>query len=235
MLRIFAVALLLVGCAHQRDVSLVKDRVAKLQPLSRYKSTVCEVETQPTQPALARFAQMYPKEFDQLPRDAWTFKWRQTESRCEIAPSVVPNSPVVKAQRGFLEAAFCLLGQYFFVNSPFDELKLGPNDVVRNGEWVQIRDPKQKDLGYFLDRRDFVIVTKTKSRGDFQVRYKEFDHQWLPERMEHSPENMQIVLDEFEYGEPVGGRKTLKSLMLSVGAEKPLAHSHIVVRNCQRM
>jgi hypothetical protein len=230
-----ALAFVLAGCAHQRDVSLVKDRMVKLQPLSRYRGTVCEVHTQPTQPALARYAQMFPKDFEQLPRDAFIFKWRQTENRCEVVAPVAPKSPVVKAQRGFVEAAFCVLGQYFFINSPFDELKSEPKDVVRNGDWVQIRDKKDPELGYFLDRKDFLIVAKTKSRGEFQVHYKEFDSQWLPDRMEHKPENMQIVLDEMEYGERVAGRRTLKSLMLSVGTERPLAHSQITVSNCERL
>jgi hypothetical protein len=43
------------------------------------------------------------------------------------------------------------------------------------------------------------------------------------------------VLDDLEYGEPVGGRRMLRSFNLSVGTERPLAHSQITVRNCQRM
>ncbi len=240
MSKLILLAVLLGGCAHQSDVNLVKDRMLKLQPLSKYTSTVCDVETQPTQPALARFAQMYPKEVEKLQSDAWTFKWRQRESSCEITPVVgTAKSPVVKAQMGFVEAAFCLLGQIFFVNSPFDDIKLGPDDVVRQrdeaGDWVHIREKGKGNLGYFLDRKDFLIVTRTKSRGEFAAHYKQFDSEWLPDRMEHKPENMQILLDQMEYGERVGSRRTLRSLMLSVGTERPMPHSQLIVRNCQRL
>lgn len=221
--------LLLAGCAHQRDVSLVRDRIEKLQPLSKYTSTVCDVETQPTQPALARFAQMYPKDIDKVRSEAWTFKWRQWESRCEISP--VPGSssnPVTKAQLGFVEASFCLLGQIFFVNSPFDEIKLGPDDVKREGNMIKLG-------GVDLDPGDFVIHTHTSSRGEFTARYRQESGEWLPDRMEHKPENMEILLDQIEYGERIGQRRVLKSMMLSVGTERPVPHSQLIVRNCQRL
>ena len=227
---------LLGGCAHQRDVGLVKDRMLKLQPLSKYSSTVCDVETRPTQPALARFTQMYPKEIEKLQSEAWTFKWRQRESRCEIVPAQgASSSPVVKAQLGFIEAALCLLAQIFYVNSPFDELPLAPENVERRDQWIRIGAKNRPELGLFLDRKDFLVVTRTQSRGEFAAHYKQFDLEWLPDRMEHKPDNMQILLDHMEYGERVGNRRMLKSLMLSVGTERPLPHSQLLVRNCQRL
>jgi len=225
-----------MGCAHQRDVSIVKDRMEKLQPLSRYTSTVCEVETQPTQPALARFSQMYPAEVDKLRPDAWTFQWRQRESRCEVTPQAGPaRSPVVKAQLGFVEAALCVLGQVFFVNSPFDEIQLGPEHVRRKDDMIHLSKKAGSEHGLYLDPRSFFIITRTPAKGQFAAHYSQVGEEWLPDRMEHKPENMQILVDQIEYGERIGSRRVFKSMMVSVGTERPLAHSQLIVRNCQRL
>lgn len=232
MLKWVLLAALVSGCAHHRAVGVVRDRIVKLQPLSNYSGTQCEVVARPTQRALARFSQMHPGEVERLHSEAWMFKWRQTESRCQVTPAASAASPVVKAQLGFVEAALCMLAQVFYVNSPFDELQYGPDEVQIRENWVQL-GPQKSDTGLFLDRNDFNVVTRTRTRGEYAAHYKQFDGEWLPDRMEHKPENLMILVDQIKYGDRLGSRRIFESMMVSVGTERPLAHSELIVRNCQ--
>lgn len=227
----------IVGCQtpHQKALALARDRAQKLAPLARYTPTVCDVEAKPTQPALARFSQMYPGEVEKLPVNSWSFKWRQSETRCEItADKAVAQSPVIKAQTGFLEAAFCMLNQVFYVNSPFDDLRVSPDDITMTKESVRIGPPQRPTEGIFLSQKDFEVTTKTK-RGDFKAIYKLNEGEWLPSQMEHTPENLKINLDQIEYGEKVAGRRVIRSMVLSVGTERAFEHSQLTIRSCRSL
>lgn len=223
------------GCqtAHQKALSIARDRVTKLLPLSHYTSTTCEVEAKPTQPALARFGQMYPGEVEKVPLSAWKFNWRQWESRCEIVPpKEFAKSPVIQAQKGFMEATFCLLAQIFYVNSPFDDLRYGPEDVQMDKAQVRIGDKKNPEQGIYLADKDFTVTSKT-PRGDFFAHYAKINGEWLPDRMEHQPENMKILLSDIQYDGRVSGRRMIKSMELSVGTEQAFNHSELIVKNCR--
>lgn len=226
-----------VGCqtARLRDVELVKDRILKLKPLSDYRSTVCELEVEPTEPARARFEEMFPGETKKLKADDWAFKWRQWESRCEIVPSgAARKSPVIREEQQFLASSLCILAQIFFVNSPFDELTYGPEDIQSMESGVRI-GPQKSEVGIFLDRQDFNVTTRTKARGELSAQYKLVDGDWLPVQMIHSMTDYKIELSEIEYGDRVAGRRMPRSLLFSVGRERALAHSRVSIRNCSSL
>ncbi len=227
---LFIIAVLVCGCQTQRqkDLSLVRDRYLKLKPLSSYSSTVCEIESRPTQPALARFQQMSKEKVN---ADSWKFTWRQTETRCEIKPHD-KNSKIAAAQIAFLETGFCLLLQSHYVNSPFDELPVKADDIKSVEGVVQVGP------AISLARDEFLISTKTKAHGDLRARYRfeESLNQWVPWEIEQRTDQFILSLTDLVYGSPqVGNRFSVKSATLSVGTERLIKHSDLQVMDCRPM
>lgn len=236
MSKIF-LALVLAGIAgcqtvQEKNQALVRDRFDKLRSLSTWKPTWCRLETHLTQPALARYREMFRDETSKLGEETWVYTWRARETSCEVKAD--RNTPLAKAHRSFLETAFCTLLQTHFVNSPFDELKIMPEDIQSNEEKVQIKLGSNDGLGLFLDRKEVSVETRTKSRGTLRAFYSDREHQWLPERIEQKTDKAILLLDAFEYsGTPVGGRRMLKSFWISVGDARALQHTRVEVVNCQ--
>jgi len=214
--------------AQQKSEMLVADRAGRLKHLSSWKSTWCQVDTELTEPARARFEQMFPAE---SPGEL-SYAWRARESSCEVSPLVA--SPVAKSQQAFLETALCLLMQVHYVNSPFDELDIASTGVEPLGDMVHIKAGDKPDLGIFLPYESMTIETRTKSRGVLRATYQEQQGVMLPKRLEQNRGGTQFVVDEIEYEPTMSGtRPMLKSFWIEVGAEKPLRHSKAIVRDCR--
>ena len=94
-----ALLVLLAGCqsAQKKNLELLGDRVRKLRPLSSAETQKCTLEVSLTQPASARYKEMFPKEKIEEP---WTYTWRGSEARCEIAPRCL------KPRKGFWTRRF---------------------------------------------------------------------------------------------------------------------------------
>ncbi len=231
-----AIVVGVVGCVSQRqkDFSFVQSRVAQLNGLARYPSSVCEIETIPTPSALARYIQLNPKEAGQLKNVDWKFKWRQTENRCEISGGAPLQA--VKMQKGIVEAAFCLPLQVYFVNSPFDEVIIAPEAIEREGQLIHVKSKLGSDLGYFLDTGNMTVRTRTASKGELSAHYAQFDGEWLPDSVEQMTPALKIVLEGLQYSSTrIGSRRMLESIWIAIGTDVARRHSQIRVRNCQAM
>ena len=231
---VFVCVVFLTGCqtVEQKNEALVRDRIEKLKPLSIWKPTWCRVSTHLTQPAIARYREMFPEEVDKLTEESWAYTWKARETVCEV--SALDKSPMLQNHKGFIESAFCLLLQTHYVNSPFDELKISPSSIVKNGERVQIRTSLEDDLGLFLDPIDFKVETKTKSRGVLSARYSSHEGDWLPDHLEYHSPTSTIVVDTIEYAEvKLSGKRMIKSFWISVGDDKTLQHTQVELSACQ--
>lgn len=221
-----------VGCesAQKKNLQLVQDRVMKLKPLAAWPSVLCKVEVSLSQPAAARYREMFPKE---KLREPWEYTWKAREVACELHGS--EQSPMRDSHKTFMETAMCLLLQTHWVNSPFDELKVGPEAITENGDRVQIRFTTDPELGIFLDRGPFLIETNTKTRGAMLAEYIERDGNWVPSRIENHRGGSVLALEEMDYElSPIpGARPTLKSFWIAVGTERGLKHSWVAVRECK--
>lgn len=229
---IFAL-LVLVGCqtAEQKRMSFVQERVERLKPLSTWPRTWCHIDATLTQPARARYEQMFPNEKD-IP-ESFGYTWKASEARCEVTP--LQSGPVADNHKGFVEEALCTLLHVHYVNSPFDELKYDSEHLEDTKTGVRISTGSSPDLGMFVDREPFVVETKTKNRGVFTATYGLVDNEWRPTRLQHSSGANEVVLDQFEYSpQIIEGRRMLSSAWLSVGVEKPLEHTHLVFSGCQK-
>jgi hypothetical protein len=225
--------LFLFGCQslQEKNIDLIKDRAEKLKPLSTWRPTWCRLEAHLTQPAMARYRQMFPEEdFDE---DVLAYTWKARKATCEI--SALQPSTLTKSHQGFLETAMCILLQVHWINSPFEGLEFAPQDVDNEEKLVHIRPPEiDKKLGVYLDPVAFIIETRTKSRGILKVAYSEHDHDWLPDRLEQDMPGARVVVDGLEYSNArVGGRRMLKSFWISVGDETPFRHTQVMVSECQ--
>lgn len=235
-------ALSVYGCqtVQIRNHNLVRDRAEKLRPLSKWRTAWCEVETELTHPAVARYQQMFPKEKART-QESLKFTWRASESACEIKGG--EESPLMKNQKGFVESAMCLLMQVHWVNSPFDEMDVRTQDLesrqVGEGdgavEAVHVRTAGAgADYGMFVLSPDFKVETRTKSRGVLRATYAENAGEWLPSRLEQSGTNTQFVVEDIEYSdEKIGSRRMLKSFWISVGTDRALRHSKVSFYNCR--
>jgi hypothetical protein len=218
----------LSGCqtAQQKSEALVADRASQLKHLSTYKPTWCQVETELTEPARARYENMFPTES----ASDLSFVWRARESTCELSP--LKPSAIAKSQQAFLETSLCLLMQVHFVNSPFDELAMSPSDIRPVEPFAHIRAGQNPDLGIFLPRDSVTVETRTKTRGILRAEYASRNGVMLPSRLEQSLPSTQFVIEEIDY-DMSGPRPLLKSFWISIGAEKPLRHSQAVFRDCR--
>ncbi len=220
--------LFLAACqtAAQKNMALLNDRAEKLRPLSEWRSSWCRVEVEMTQPALARFKEMFPDE--NLATESWAYNWKARENMCEVTP--VDVSPATKSQQGFLNTAFCLLLQVHYVNSPFDELKIEPRDIESVKDVVHIASGADKDLGIYLPRERFVVETRTRSRGQLIAEYSENGGHWLPSRLEQRRGNTIFVVEDMQYA---GARPWLESFWIAVGGEKALRQSQVKIKDCR--
>src|ERR1700722_10146363 len=126
---LLVLVVLLPACQtmQEKNLALIRDRADKLKPLSLWKPLRCKVSTHLTQPALARYKEMFPDEKG-LSEVGPDYTWRQFHSTCEITPD--QHTPLTKNHQAFVETAFCLLLQVHFVHSPFDDLQFKPGEDV---------------------------------------------------------------------------------------------------------
>jgi hypothetical protein len=232
LFRIFAAVLLLVGCAsaQKKNLAVVQDRVLKLKPLSTWSAKLCKLEVTLSEPAKARYKEMFPGEKLTEP---WEYTWKAREVACEVYGS--SHSPMRDSHRPLMESALCLLLQTHWVNSPFDELKVGPEAIVESGDRVQIKMNEDPALGIFMERQAFVVETHTKSRGWMRAEYGDRDGSYVPLRLEaHGPDSV-LALEDFDYEiAPIPhGRPVLRSFWIAIGNENVLKHSLVSVRECK--
>jgi hypothetical protein len=235
-IRIVCLFLLLIagGCqtVQEKNLALIKDRSEKLKPLSTWRPTWCRLETRLTQPAIARYREMFPDETEKLTQESWAYTWKARKTSCEVSP--LQRSEMSKSHQAFLETAMCMLLQVHWVNSPFAELVAGPDDILSDGGRVHIRASTDQDLGIYLDPSAFVVETKTKSRGTLKASYHESENEWLPDRLEQRLPKSVLVVDALEYDTArVGRRRMLKSFWISVGEEKAMQHTQVFMSGCQ--
>lgn len=225
-----------IGCVsqQQKDFEFVQNRVDQLRGLEKWPATVCEIEALPTPSALARYVQLNPAEARRLKPEVWSFKWRQTESRCEIASS--SKLKAVEMQKGIVQAAMCLPLQVFFINSPFDEVRIAASSVSREERLIHIGDKPGSHLGYYLDTTNTTVLTRTQSKGELSAHYADAGGEWLPDSIEQNTEALKILLDGFNYSSMrIKDRRMLESLWISVGTDTARRHSQILVKNCAPM
>lgn len=218
--------LFLVGCqtAARRNQALLEDRVQKLSHLSRTSSTVCRMDVELSEPAAARYREMFPKE-KSLP----SYRWRFSEVRCEISPET--SSPLADAQKALLDTAACLLLQVYWHNSPFDDLEL--KRLEGHEERVQLITSDDPSLGIFLERDRVAMETRTRRLGQLNAEYAEIGGRWLPARLEQRIEGATVAVEEFDFESNMSGRPHLKAFTLAVGNEQAFRHSRVSVNECR--
>jgi len=127
--------------------------------------------------------------------------------------------------------------EVYWVNSPFEDLQIVPRDIQNEKDGrIHIEGSMiDKDLGLYLDPVNFNIDTRTKSHGVLKSTYSQIQGQWIPVKLEQVTNKADLVVDEIEYDTvPVGGRKLVKSLWISVGdTGQPLQHTHVTFTGCQ--
>lgn len=234
--KIFAavIGLLLISCqtAQEKRIDLVRDRVQKLAPLSNWPSVRCDLTVTLTQPAVARFQQMYPDSAQELHDGTLNFTWLARENMCEVKSA--EETPIYQNQKAFLQTALCLLLQVYYVNSPFDELKLSPQVIEAQGEKVFIRiKPSDPSVGILVDPYQVAVTTQTRGHGHLSARYASREGAWLPEVLEQERDGTRFKVEQIIYAvDAHRSRRPPESLWLSVGSEKPFAHSKIDFENC---
>jgi hypothetical protein len=238
---LFTVFLILTACqtTQEKNKALVRDRVEKLKTLSGWRATWCRVDAHLTQPALARYREMFPEESEKIDSDTWSYTWKARAGACEV--TALETSPLAQNHRAFLEDAFCTLLQTHFVNSPFADLQVNGEGIVSAPkDSVQIRTSPDPNLGLYLDPGTVTVETRTKARGTFRALYGEHSSQWLPDFIEQRTDKTIVVLDGFEYGNvPVGGRILPKSFWISVGdrstpaSKEAFQHTRVELSNCR--
>jgi hypothetical protein len=226
MHKFLIIFLALAACqtAQQRSEKLVAKRMAQLKPLSSWRPLWCQVDTELTEPAKARYEEMFPSES----ASDLSYVWRSRESSCEITP--MKPSAIAKSQQAFLETALCLLMQVHYVNSPFDELAVA--EIEPQGELTHIRTGANSELGIFLPPDLPTVETRTKSRGVLRAEYAGQGGMMVPKRLEQRLHETSFVIDDIVY-DTSGAKPLLKSFWIEVGAEKPLRHSQAFFRDCR--
>lgn len=217
---------------QQRSVRLVEDRFAKLKSLSSYRSTWCNVEARFTQPALARYQQMFPKDVEKLSDSSLRYTWTARESSCEVVPA--ESTPLSQNHKAFMETALCMLLQVYFVNSPFDELAILPANIESLGKVTRIKTSDQSEVGIFLPHETFSVETRTKSRGVLTASYEQKAKVWLPSRLEQRRDGTLFVVDDLNYSAQ-SPREKLESFWISVGSEQSLRHTHVTFSDCREI
>src|SRR4051812_33837416 len=104
-----ACLLAVAGCqtVHEKNLALITDRAEKLKPLGHWRPVSCRLEAHLTEPAIARYREMFPQEGAPLNENRLTYTWRARSTSCEVTP--LAASPLFKNHKGFMEAAVCLL------------------------------------------------------------------------------------------------------------------------------
>ncbi len=224
----------LSGCqsVQEKNQEHVRDRIGKLKGLSSWQSKICHVKAMLTQPARARYKEMFPKDKllkSDLPME---YTWRVSESRCEIEGAI--SSPLIESNKSLLNTAFCVLLQTHYVNSPFDELKASKDDLLKVEDQVQIRTNEDPKVGIFLDTKKFTVETRTANQRSFLAEYNLIGSQWLPSRIETRSGKALIVIDSITYSEaPVGGRSMVETYTLGIGEDQVLPHTTIEISDCK--
>jgi hypothetical protein len=230
-------AFLLTGCqtAQQKRLNLVRERISQLKPLAAWPSLKCDIEAHLTQPALARYEQMFAGEAKSISGDGVvSFGWRASESTCEL--KMRDRSAFSKSYKSLLNDVLCTLLQVHWVNSPFDELAIGRDDVMEGPDGkTRIRLGRGDSQGLFLDPKAVAVETHTGGKGVLRAIYARVDGRWLPAKLSQETGKVEISLDEFEWSDVyVEGRRMIHSFWLSVGEGEPLQHSKLVFSNCRR-
>lgn len=220
----------LVACQTpaQKRMRLLEDRVAKLRPLSTFTPQRCEVSAEFTEPAAARYREMYGSS-----PNALAYTWVAREGSCSVRAH--DRSAASLNYQGFLETSFCLLLQTHWVNSPFDELALSEDRLKENDARVQLMTSEDPSLGLLLDWTGFTLETRTRTRGELKATYSNAAGEWLPERLEQDlPSKTKVVLTGFEWSEKrIGKRRELSGFWISAGEKETFKHSHVRVGECR--
>src|ERR1035437_6108121 len=98
---VFTLILTLLGCqtVQQKNMALVQDRAEKLKPLSTWHSQWCRLETHLTEPAIARYREMFPDEAERLNENNLPYTWKARKYTCEI--NSLQPTPLTKNHQGF--------------------------------------------------------------------------------------------------------------------------------------
>jgi hypothetical protein len=196
------------------------------------------VTTELTEPAKARYREMFPEERARLDEPTWTYLWRARETGCEIRSP--ENTPLIKSHKQLLDTVFCILLQAHFVNSPFDELKISSENVARRADRVLISTGNSPDLGIFVDPDKFVIETRTRTLGALLASYSEkgghdswVRERWLPDRLEQRNEKSVVVVDAIDYGPlAIYGRTMIQGFNISLGEHQAALHTRVRLSGC---
>jgi len=233
---VFLILGLLIGCqsAKEKNMDVIRDRSDKLKPLADFKPTWCRLETHLTQPALARYREMYPEDVEKLNDGVLNYTWKARKYSCEI--TALEQTPLTKNHQAFLESAICMLLQVHWVNSPFEQLQIYPRDIIaqKDGTIHLQGSMLEPELGVYLDPLTFKMETRTKGRGVLKAVFTENEHDWLPQHLEQLTAKSQLTVDGIEYdAKPTNGRRMIKSLWISVGDAQPYQHTQVDFVGCR--
>lgn len=244
LLFVGAALLIVTACQtpQQKNQVLLQERVQQLAPLSHWQTVQCRAVAKLTEPARARLRQLYPQETEQLEAESWPYIWRASETGCEVRTARA--TPMIEAHRTLVSAAFCLLLQTHYVNSPFDGLSPQTSEaLISHGSRVQV-PLGGGEIGMYVDnelseQKTFQIETRTQSRGMFVATYTDrhripgMREGWLPERLEERNGRTWIVVENIQYS-PVSlyGRTMIQSFDISVGENQAIPHTHIKLSRC---
>jgi hypothetical protein len=227
------VFVVLTGCqfAQRRALGLIEDRTQKLKGLSQWQPVSCLIEARLTSPSVEHYKRLLPQEKN-LDSGGWTFRWRARETTCEVTTSA--SGEAARTQKGLMDTALCTLLQVHWVNSPFDELKIEPEQVDLKDNLVRVRAPARPELGLYLPTDRFVVETRTRARGNFQATYAWLENEWLPKRIEVRSEKTVLALDDFEYDQlKIGGRRMIKTVWLELGEDRSLRQAQLIFSECR--
>jgi|GEM_PF-2673571 len=216
MMRLLALFFLVTTACqttHEKNAILLKDRIEKLQPLSEWKPIRCEVKTELAPQQAQKYIAAFPEEKEHIEDWDMTYEWTPRRSRCEIHPKAL--TPVTANQRAFMEEAFCTLMQVFWVHSPFDDLKVEPNNIEDHDKQVFLRQKEDSDLGLYLDKESMSFETKTARKGTYSAKYALHGTHWLPSEIKHETLTFKFLLKDFEWED--GIRTPPKSFWIYVG------------------
>ena len=114
------------GCqsVQEKDAILLRDRVEKLQPLSKPRSLNCQLKAELSAPQAVKYRTAFPGEVKLV--DDWevTYDWKMRPAHCEVHAH--PLTPATANQRAFIEEALCSLFKVFWAHSPFDGVRVTP-------------------------------------------------------------------------------------------------------------
>jgi hypothetical protein len=227
------VFLLTAACqtTREKNAIILKDRVEKLNSLSAWKPLHCQVKTELSGPQAQKYEVAFADEKELLENWDVTYDWIPRRTRCEAKPK--PLTAMTANQRAFVEEAFCTLLQVFWVHSPFDELKVMPQDIEDSDTQIFLRQKEDSDIGIYLSKTDMKFETRTAHKGTYSARYAQVGKQWLPSELRHETPTFKFVLRDFEWSEDAL-RAPPKSFWIYVGdIAAPVAHTKVIIDSCQ--